>query len=49
MTHPFFVKIYSNFDPKKQGVLTTEEFSVKKTSIFDVFRKALTDKWLQGY
>ena len=29
-----FVKEYSNFDPKKQGVLVTKESLGRKTAIF---------------
>jgi hypothetical protein len=44
-----FVKKYSNFEPKKQGVLTTKESSVEKTPFFDVFRKPLSYKQLHGF
>jgi hypothetical protein len=33
-----FVKKYSNFDPKKQGVLVTKESLGRKNAIFRSFR-----------
>ena len=48
MNRVYYVKKYSNFDPKKWGVLITKGALDENNAIFEVFRKSLTDKWLHG-
>ena len=50
MRHPpDFVKNYSNFDPKLRASARTKSILVENNAIFEVFCKALNDKWLHGY
>ena len=44
-----FVKKYSNFEPKKQGVLVTKASLGQKTLVFTVFGNVLANRWLRGY
>jgi hypothetical protein len=43
-----FVKVYSNFSPKLRPSARTKSILVENNAIFEVFRKALTDRLLYG-
>ena len=44
-----FVKVYSNFSPKLRPSARTKSILVENNAIFEVFRKALIDRWLHKY
>jgi len=45
---PTFVKNIQILRPNKGALWSRKSHSVEKTAFFEVFRKALADRWLHG-